>query len=508
MKVAIVGSGAAAIGVLAGLEQFAPAGAEITVFDLGGQIEPVPALTGDDGFGREDIARIYRRLHAVHGRAFPPPKSHFGQSPAKYPVDGKTLLWKSEHRGGLTNFWGGGMFPFAGRDFAGWPVSAEEMAPYYRLIADRVGVCGEPDALTTYFRNDYINRPPLQTSPVIEALCDTINSHSREGEMAGYRMLAGSSRLALETRPDHPHACVYSGECMLGCPREAIWSAGQEMDHYQAAGIVSSYVVARVSRVQDHRIYYQVPGRLSVVDHIAGPFDRIYLAAGCIGSTEIVMRSLGLDRGPQMLDSALLSFPILYAGRAGGLTGGGIPYFSLCNLSLMAVPSDPAAAAAQVSIYPAFDHLWRYYLPESLWSAMRGVGRMLRWRLLLGRVYLTGAANSTYDFQLRDDHLFIRRGQKPAAAPGYRAFRDSLRRAANHSGFYIPPLPPIIHGTSSHYAGTLPYGGGLVDMPRYGRIAPGVYLADASTFPRLPAISPTFTIMANACRTAHESLQD
>lgn len=369
-------------------------------------------------------------------------------------------------------------------------------------------MCGEPDALTAYFRNDYINRPPLRTSPVIKALCATINSHSREGEMTGYRILAGSSRLALETRPDHPHSCVYSGECMLGCPREAIWSAGLEMDRYLAAGTVSSYVVARVCRVQDHRLYYQVPGRSPAENHVSGPFDRIYLAAGCIGSTEIVMRSLGLDRGPQMLDSALLSFPILYLGRAGGINGGGAPYFSLCNLTLMAVPHDPMKPAAQVSIYPAFDHLWRYYLPASLWSAMRGVGRMVRWRLMLGRVYLTGAANSTYPFELRDDRPVIRRGSPPEVTSSFRTFMDSLRPVVNHAGFHIPRLQPVSHGTSSHYAGTLPYGGRLVDVPRHGRIAPGIYLADASTFPRLPAISPTFTIMANACRTVRESLQD
>ena len=84
----------------------------------------------------------------------------------------------------------------------------------------------------------------------------------------------------------------------------------------------------------------------------------------------------------------------------------------------------------------------------------------------------------------------------------------SLRRAANHGGFYIPPVAPIGHGTSSHYAGTLPYGDGPLPVSSTGRIAPGVYLADASAFPTLPAISPTYTIMANACRTACESLQE
>jgi ferredoxin len=343
---------------------------------------------------------------------------------------------------------------------------------------------------------------------MIHELSNTINRHPPVNTSDHYRILAGSSRLALETRNENRKACVYCGECMLGCPSEAIWSADREFHRYQASRFISSYIVCRVRYVKDRRVYYQVRGEESAGDINAGPFDLIYIAAGCIGSTEIVMRSLGISQGPQMLDTALLTFPIFYAGREGGLGGGGDRYFSLCNLSMIGIPSDPAEAVAQVSVYPAFDHLWRYYTPDWLWGLMQNVWRIGRWRLMLGRVYLTDAANRTFNFELKDDRLVIHRGPSPDISSSYRLFMNSLRQATNHSGFYIPPIPPIGHGTSSHYAGTLPYGDNLVSVPRHGRIAPGVHIADATTFPALPAISPTFTIMANACRTAHESLLD
>ena len=508
MRIAVVGSGAAAAGVLAGIERFAPPGADITVFDIDAPLIPTLSGSPDGVLTRNDIALVYRQLHANQGSSFPPPKSHFGQSLTKFTVEGEPLLWKSEHRGGLTNFWGGGMFPFTDREFNRWPITASDMDPFYRIVAEKVGVCGETDELTRYFHDDYINRPPLRTSPVIDALCATINRHGADSSSSHYQMLAGSSRLALETRSKHPHACVYSGECMLGCPRESVWSARQELDRYTARGFVSSYVPGRVRSFRDRHVYYAPPGRESTGDEVAGPFDRIYLAAGCIGSTEIVMRSLGVTRGPQMLDSTILSFPIIYLGGAGGLTGGDGRYFSLCNLSIMGVPRDPAESALQVSVYPAFDHLWRYYTPEPLWGLLRGAWRLGRWRLMLGRVYLNGAADRTYDFQLEGDRLVIRRGRPADLGTMYQSFMHSLRRATNHAGFYIPSMRPIGHGTSSHYAGTLPYGGSVVAVERHGRVAPGVHLADASTFADLPAISPTFTIMANACRTVCESLQD
>jgi hypothetical protein len=217
------------------------------------------------------------------------------------------------------------------------------------------------------------------------------------------------------------------------------------------------------------------------------------------------MRSLGIARGPRMLDNAVASFPIFYAGMADGLRGRD-DYFSLCNLSMMGIPDDPGGASAQVSVYPAFDHLFRFYTPEPLWGAMRHLWRLGRWRTLLGRVFLAGAANRSLQFELVDDELVLRRDAAPEIAPHLSSFMRSLRGAVNRAGFLVPPVPPSSQGTSSHYAATFPYGGALVDVPRDGQIAPGVHLADASTFVGAPAISPTFTIMANACRTVRESL--
>ena len=490
-----------------GLEKFAPAGAEVTVFDIGKRMIDTPPHMSDGKMASETIAMIYSRLHGKLGKGFPPPKSHFGQSPTKFSVDGKPRLWKSEHLGGLTNFWGGGMLPFTDREFEEWPVTAAEMDPYYRIVSEHVGVCGESDRLNDYFPVDYVNRPPLKTSPVVEKLRDTINAHSEVSSRGSYRMIAGASRLALETRQDSPRACVYTGECMLGCTRDAIWSSGREIERLRANGTVSFFVRGKVLEICQRNIRF-LPDSKSVVE-TKGPYDRIFIAAGCIGSTEIAMRTFGISQGPEMVDTAVQSFPLFYFGAAGGLPGDDDKYFALSNLAVMGVPDNVSSfKAVQVSVYPTFDHLWRYYTPRSLWRAMSGLWRLGRWRLLLGRAYFDGVADRKLALELSDDRLIIRQGAEPMGTRFAKAFMRSLRGATNHAGFYVPPIPPIGHGTSSHYGCTLPYNGSLLSVSRSGRVAPGVYLADAATFPKMPAISPTFTIMANACRTAHESLQE
>lgn len=501
MKVAIIGSGAAAVGVISGLERWAGKTLEITVFDPGKRLDESAGAPAIDGTDVPDMQRIYRQLRAVHGYSVPPPKSRFGRTLAKLEVAGKPLLWHSEHRGGLTSFWGGAMFPFTDRELTGWPISAAELDPYYRMIADKVGIGGKRDALNRYFANDYVNRPPLRTSAVIDHLEQAINHPAHEQHDVSYRLIAGANRIALETRPDHPNQCTYSGICTLGCPRHAIWSAGPVMEHSHATGVITRFVAGRVLAVKERRVTYETPGGRAV----AGPFDRVFIAAGCIGSTEIVMRSLGIERGPVMLDNAVRWFPLLYPARVSEEDD---RYFALSNLSMIGLPRGPRDSVIQASVYPCNDHIWRYYTPVFSWPWMQKLGRFFRWRLLLVRVYMGGAGNRSFLLSLDRDRLRIAPGDQPDTDRQINAFVHDLRAVLAPSGFFIPPLRPGQHETAAHYTSTFPYRGSLLDLPRHGKIAPGVHLVDASTFVGLPAILPTFTIMANACRSARESLDD
>jgi choline dehydrogenase-like flavoprotein len=92
--------------------------------------------------------------------------------------------------------------------------------------------------------------------------------------------------------------------------------------------------------------------------------------------------------------------------------------------------------------------------------------------------------------------------------PMIKRFRIFLKKL----GCYAPP--PMTRwrpmGASVHYSGTLPMteAGGDLTTDRTGRCRPfeNLVIADATTFPVLPAKNLTFTLMANASRIAHEAL--
>lgn len=500
-RYAVIGTGAAALGVLeALLEQESLA--EITLIDVA---EPttarIPALDLDSA---SDIAAfyadLYRELFGRHPRQFPPPKTHLGERIPRHRMSGGQTLYKSEAFGGLTRFWGGTMLPFTDAELASWPFDAKLLYPYYARLAERVGLAGGHDELLQYFGRDFATRPAMRPLTALRRLSDSVNHHGRI-ENNGYRVLAGINRCAVETRDDSPRACVYCGECMAGCVKGAIFSSAHAIDLMLREGRVGTLIRGRVTRIDLER-------RVVVVDSGSGEqqlgdFSKVFLCAGCVGSTEILMRSGAVPGRATMTDNSVHVFPVFNFGR--GAESGETAYFGLCNIILACVPTQPGDHLAQVQIYPNFDYMWRYNIPPALWSILHPLVRASRGRIFWARLYLHSSLSQSYRLHLDEDQLVIEEVRAAKASAEARRLLSILRNVVNRSGFYIPPMPPIPQRTNSHYGGTLPFGSGVLNVPVSGEIGNGVYLCDSSTFPDTPAASLTFTLMANAARIAAEA---
>jgi hypothetical protein len=284
-----------------------------------------------------------------------------------------------------------------------------------------------------------------------------------------------------------------------------MYSTMTHIEAWRRSGLISRVVFGRALAVdgQPHHVITEMAnGRREAV----GPFDRVYVCAGCIDTTEFAMRTLGLRDGPRIVDNSVYTFPIIYTGAALSRSYDQIRYFGLTNVIISAVPLTSMGHPAQLQIYPVSDHFWRYFTPSALWPAIKPLGRAMRRRVLLVRIYLHGDYSQTYAIHVD--------GQRPARLSlGYsgtplRIIPDlwsEIRRSLGDSGFFVP-FQPTPRRTSSHYAASLPLGTGPVAMD--ASITQGVYLCDSSIFPTAPAASPTFTIMANARRVADLSLPE
>lgn len=285
---------------------------------------------------------------------------------------------------------------------------------------------------------------------------------------------------------------------MAGCFRDAVYSARRTIGDYLRAGYANCLRDARVRRISEDGQFLEVAtgGQL----HRHGPFDKVFLCAGCPGTTEIVLRSAGIGDGIVMRDNAVYVFPIVYWGRR-STENRTDQHLALCNLILGCLPPDDQHFA-QVQVYPNFDYLWRFNLPEWLWKVVRPLMCAFRPRLMWGRLYVHSDLSQSYALRMKDDRLRFEIASEPTWDDYHETLFSSVRRAIGRDRFWVPPIRPVRQKANSHYAATLPFHNPVLSVSSTGEVLPGVHLCDSSCFPDAPAVSPTFSIMANAYRVA------
>jgi choline dehydrogenase-like flavoprotein len=127
--------------------------------------------------------------------------------------------------GGRTNIWGRACLRYSDIDFkaasldgAGvdWPISYADIAPYYDLIEDYVGVSAMPENLETL--------PDGHFQPPMGLTCAEMEVRARLKAKLGYTLTQG--RTANLTKPINGRAaCHYCGPCEHGCITHSYFNA-------------------------------------------------------------------------------------------------------------------------------------------------------------------------------------------------------------------------------------------------------------------------------------------
>ena len=231
-----------------------------------------------------------------------------------------------------------------------------------------------------------------------------------------------------------------------------------------------------------------------------GPYDHIFLAAGCHATTEIVMRSTDPTATTRIGDSFSVNVPIIYTG--GGSAQGDV--FGLANALIMMNDATTGALTGQAQIYPTVNHFWRSASPSALWGPAAMTAIPMKRRLIWMRMYLPHEFANAYEMRLDSTgearmELVAPKGAMKAAKVQLSALSDVLAG----SGFHLIKAGVQAGGSSSHYAS------GLSDHEKWGLSASGhwgerVTICDSAPWRETPVLSLTFTIMANAMRLADQ----
>jgi choline dehydrogenase-like flavoprotein len=132
--------------------------------------------------------------------------------------------WRARMLGGRTNHWGRISLRFGPDDFRGksidglgddWPISYDDVKPYYDRVDDLVGIFGSVEGLR--------NHPDGNFHPPPRPRCYELLV-KRTSDKLGITCIAG--RLSVITKPHNGRqACHYCGQCNRGCSVNANFSS-------------------------------------------------------------------------------------------------------------------------------------------------------------------------------------------------------------------------------------------------------------------------------------------
>lgn len=518
----VVGSGPSAVACAAALLK---RGRAVCLLDAGIQLEPerarlVQSLSQrpPEQWRPEEVQRLKEGM--VPSAAGIPQKLIFGSNyPYRESVEQLGLacegvgLEASLALGGFSTVWGGSMLPYLPSDLAGWPISTGQLADHYQAALELTGVSAERDALAEQFPL-YTNSPGhLEPSRQAQALLHAMDRHRDALRKAGVSY--GRARVAIKAArgPNDP-GCVYCGMCMYGCPYGYIYNSEQTLPRLKQLGDFRYQPDVVVRAVEERGGGVRISGHHRVTRApLEFEAERVYLAAGVIATTGILLRSLqAYDRPVSIGDSQYFLLPCALGKRIPNVRNE--PLHALSQLYLEIVDSAVSAHNVHLQVYSYNDLIGRIVSGAMgpLAKLLPFLARELEGRLVLLQGYLDSAESDHIVATLRrnpahaGDTLHVQAEATPAVKRNVRRVVRKLLRQAPRLG--LLPLPMLLQlgkpGRGFHAGGSFP----MQSSPKpfqsdiWGRPAgcQRVHAVDATVLPTIPATPITLAVMANAHR--------
>ena len=454
----------------------------------------------------------------------PPSKDYVFQRPPEFStVEHGLAPLVSFATGGLAESWTGGSYPLNDDELREFPFDYAEIAPHYSEVAERIGVAGEEDDLSSYLpHHDHLS-PTLDLD---ESGARLLAAYERRRERLGrkYKARLGRSRQAVLSQPlGKRQACTHCGRCLWGCPNGAFYTPSLTLREcfshsnfqYIPNMFASHLELSRSGSIESISSYDLESG--TETRHTA---DAYVLACGTLSTSNLVLRSIykskkEIIRLDGLMDNRQLLLPFCNLSMLGRPHKASSYQYHQLAFGMETDTPDRYVHGQITTLKAATTHPIFRGLPLDLRSAI-GVFRRLRSSLAVLNLNFC-------DWRRKENYVTL--SEQSQAAHGWPAMAISYRPAAEEpqilrkahsaaSGFFrelgAPLIPGMAHirpmGASVHYSGTLP----MSAERRSWAVSPecrsydidNLFVVDGSVIPFLPAKNLTFTLMANAVRVA------
>lgn len=489
MKIAIIGSGPAAFGALTRLTEMAKRhDITIDVFTTGSRDQEVNLV----GAYRECYTNSEINEHLKAGKkkspgGVLPPRIFNGIELDSFTNAARpTGIKVSNTFGGIGNYWSAATLPTL-RHLDPIEKRLGDLSEHYKFISKSVFISGDPDdPLSHFFDGATVNAPAMEIAPRLKELF-----HRPDGK-GDLEMAIGLNRFAIDTRPGHKNNCIYCGDCMYGCPRDAIFRAARVIHAIAAEG------KCRICFEKADRVIPTGNGAIVETGRERYIYDRVLLCGGALNSMELIMKSYGAPARPLYLyDNMLWYFPAFsmrpkstrlkdktfaFAELAGGIFDHKNDQYSHILISTL-----PNAVAEN-----------KFY--KNAFSAL--ATNILSRHLILCAVYGTPQEYRRYQIGSSSQGPVVESVTTTAQNIAPEKFKYFRKHLANH-GWRTNPAFVQKNDTSGHYTGNIGEAYRSEKTSETGRFDNNVFICDTSSW-QASSMSQqhTFTVMANASRIA------
>lgn len=499
----IIGSGPAAFAAAMALKAH---GVRSTVIDVG---------YGLEADKEEDVARLAARSpedwdEPTLARLYPPPAASargverrllFGsdfpyRAPRFFSARMENCGTELSHGlGGFGNVWGAAMMPYSALALRDWPIAKQELDQSYRNVLKYVPVSAEQDGLARMFPLDSEAARELKRPRRIEALLGALEL--RRERLAKQGVEFGRARVAVD-----PASCRTCGRCLEGCIYGAIFNPRLRWaDLVGSAELHKGYYALEFKESADCAEITAIKADNGAIRQWKA--KRVYLAAGYLGTTRLIARSLRLFNRPiRIRDSQYFFFPLI---------------------SYRAAREDVSFSLAEVFLEILNERITDRYMHFQLYGMNSIFERTLRKMIpapiplgpIASRMYMVqgflpsvDSGHLTMEIEAsgdKHDQVVIRGNTNPRARVVARKAQAVLRHELIGFGI-IPPayLQLVPPGRSAHAGGSFPMGASdnTFSSDSLGRPSglKRTHIVDSASFPTIPSSTIGLTIMANADR--------
>jgi hypothetical protein len=527
MNIAVIGSGVAGVSAARAL---IARGLAVTILDVGETLDAERRAVVDRLKRSIFVNSSEADIDAMRGEAVIEPgglpeKLHFGSdyiyatnrsfaltsaSKAPYPTFAK---------GGFSNIWGAAILPTDSCDMVGWPVSRQEMDPYFRKAAEMLPLTSGAGTLSRSFPSYKGALGTIDPGPQARLLLRDLE-HA-ESALLQEGTLYGRARLAVHTESAEGDvlACNGCGECSIGCVRGAIFSTVPLIE-----GMIRRKEIVYRDRVFIERIL-EADSQVTIqgIDlksnaRFQFTFDAAFIAAGPINTTRLLLRSREIyDRPVRLKESQKFLLPMLR--RRSAPTASEQPSITLAGIFLESkIPalSDHWFHAQIVSMNRTISD------NSPLLLADKAMGRKL-WSPLLSRVMAAWCGMHSDHSSHLELTLKPGRGSQPdrltiesrvcgqARVTAHLAAKELFRRGRLFDTLFCYWMMRFSNpGRGTHCGSSFPMmrePSGEFASDRFGRPFNWLrtFVVDSSVLPSIPGTTTAFPVMANAYRIGHEA---